>query len=92
MKYQKIIPEIQDLNEAFYLNLENSIIEGEVISTVQDVLEDFSERSKKIFISRIFENKTRRQVSEEEKISPHLIKRIETEILYILRKKLRHYL
>jgi len=92
MKYQKIIPELKDLNEAFYLNLENSVIEGEVISTVRDVLEDFSERSRKIFISRIIENKTRREVSEEEKISPHSIKRIESEILYVLRKKLKHYL
>ncbi len=92
IKFQKIIPEIREFDEAFYFNLENCIIEGEVLSTVQDVLEEYSKKNRQIFISRIMDNKTRRQVSLEEDISPHSIKKIESEILYVLRKKLRHYL
>ena len=88
---KKLIPEIKEYDDTFYLNLENSIIEGEVISTVNDVLEDFSEKSRKIFIARIFENKTRKQVSEDEKISSYTVKKIENEILHILRIKLKHF-
>ncbi len=91
-KQKKIIPELKDMNEAFYSSLENCVIEGEVISTVKDVLEEFSEKNRKIFISRILEHKTRRQVSQEEKISPYSVKRIESEILLVLRDKLKQYL
>jgi len=91
-KNKKIITELKDYNEAFYLSLENSAIEGEVMSTVQDILESFNERSRKIFISRIINNKTRKEVSEEENTSSYNIKRIENEILYKLREKLKQFL
>ena len=91
-KNNKIIPELKELNDLFYMNLENSVIEGEVLSTVHDVLENFSERNRKIFISRIMEQKTRNAVSKEENISPHAVKKIENEILYELRQKLKQYL
>lgn len=91
-KNNKIIPELMELNELFYMNLENSIIEGEVLSTVNEVLENFSERNRKIFISRIMEQKTRNEISKEEKISPHSVKMIENEILYTLRQKLKQFL
>lgn len=91
-KNKKIIPELKEFDESFYLNIENIVIEGEVLSTVNDVLEEFSERSRKIFVARIIENKTRRQVSEAEKISSYNIKKIEDTILCKLREKLKHYL
>lgn len=91
-KNKKIIPELKDFDEAFYLNIENIVIEGEVLSTVNDVLEEFSERSRKIFVARIIENKTRRQVSEDEQISSYNIKKIEDTILCKLREKLKQYL
>lgn len=91
-KNKKIIPEIKELDESFYSNLENFIIEGEVLSTVHDVLDDFSEKNRKIFISRIMEKKTRKEVSREENVSPHTVKKIENEILLILRDKLSQYL
>jgi len=68
-KNKKIIPEIKEFDESFYLSVENFFIEGDVLYTVNDVLEKFSERKRKIFKSRIIEQKTRKQVSEEEKIS-----------------------
>lgn len=91
-KNKKIIPELIDLNETFYSSLENSVIKGEVISTVQDVLDNFSEMKRKIFISRVIEHKTRQQVSEEEKISLYAVKRIEDEVLHVMRKELKQYL
>jgi len=90
-KIEKIIPEITDINDAFYSSLENSFIEGEIISTVQDILDNFPERNRKIFISRMMEYKTRKQVSEEEQISSYSVKRIENEILYRLREKLKQF-
>ena len=91
-KNKKIIPEIKKLDEILYLNLENSIIEGEVLTTVHDVLEHYPEKNRKIFISRIFEYKSRKQVSEEEEISSHNVMKIVNEILHQLRQKLKDYL
>jgi len=88
---KRIIPELKNLDEILYLNLESSVVEGEVLSTVHDVLENFSEKNRKIFISRIMEHKTRKQVSEEEKMSSHAVKKIENEILFRLREKLKQY-
>ncbi|HNX25270.1 MAG TPA: sigma-70 family RNA polymerase sigma factor [Spirochaetota bacterium] len=91
-KNKKIIPELKEYDEAFYSSLENSVIEGEVMSTVNDVLDNFTERGRKIFLSRIMEHKTRKKVSEEEDISLYTVKRIENEILYKLRAELKQYL
>lgn len=90
-KAKRLIPDQGEYGEAFYKSLENSVIEGEVIFTVQDVLDNFSESSRNIFIARIVENKTRKQVSEEGGISTYNIKRIEKEILYKLRERLKPY-
>ena len=91
-KKDKIIPILMELDETFYSGLENSVIDGEVISTVRDVLEEFSEKNRKIFVSRVLERKTRRQICEEEEISYYVVKRVEDEIFHILRKKLKQYL
>ena len=91
-KNRKMIPVLKELDEAIYFSLEDCIIEGDVISTVQDVLDEFSEKNRKIFVSRILEQKSLKKVSEEEKISSHVVKRVENEILYTLRKKLKHFL
>jgi len=90
-KSNKIIPVLKELDETFYFNLEDNIIEGDVISTVHDVLEEFSEKNRKIFISRILKHKTRKQVCEEEEMSSYIVKRIEDEILYTLKQKLKQF-
>jgi len=91
-RHKKIICEVKELNETFYSSLENSMIEGEVLSTVHDVLEEFSEKKRKVFMARVFENKTFRQLSQEEKISHYEIKRIEKEIFSRLRQKLKNFI
>ena len=91
-KTKRIIPELKEFDETFYLSVENFVIEGEVLSTVNDVLDKFPERKREIFKARILEQKTRRQVSEEEKISSYNIKKIENAILFKLREKLKQYL
>lgn len=90
-KAKRLIPDQGEYGEAFYQSLESSVIEGEVIFTVQDVLDNFSENSRKIFIARMVENKTRKQVSEEGSISSYNIKRIEKEILLKLKERLKEY-
>jgi len=91
-KAKRLIPIIKELDETIYSALEDSVIGGEVLSTVHDVLDEFSERNKKIFNSRMFDRKTRKQISEEEEISSYIIKRIENEICYTLRKKLKDFI
>lgn len=88
---KKIFPELKELDDLFYSSLENCVIEGEVISTVNDVLEGFAEKNRKIFISRIMENKSRKQVSDEEKVTSYSVKVIEDEIIHKLREKLKQY-
>lgn len=90
-KNRRFFPELNELDESFYFDVENIVIEGEVLSTVNDVLEEYSERNRKIFVARIIDNKPRRQVSEDEKISSYNIKKIEDKILSKLREKLKHY-
>jgi RNA polymerase sigma factor (sigma-70 family) len=90
-KNKKVIIELREFDEEFYFSLDNSTIQGEVLSTVQDVLDEFSEKKRKIFIGRIIENKTFKQISKEERISPYAVKRIENEILFRLREKLKIY-
>jgi RNA polymerase sigma-70 factor (ECF subfamily) len=91
-KQEKIIPELTEFDQNFYSSIESSFIDGELIATVHDVLDEFSEKNRKVFISRIMEKKTRKQVSEEEKISSYAVKKVEDEILYKLREKLKQYL
>jgi RNA polymerase sigma-70 factor, ECF subfamily len=90
-KNKKVIIELKELDDMFYLNLENCTIQGEVISTVHDVLDEFSEKKRNIFIGRIIEKKTFKQLSIEENISPYAVKCIENEILFRLREKLKTY-
>ena len=90
-KNRKMIPVLKKLDGTTYSALESSVIEGEVISTVRDVLDEFPEKNRKIFISRMIDLKTRKQVAEEEKISAYIIKKIEHEIIHILKKKLKHF-
>lgn len=88
---KRMIHEVKEYNENFYSNLENSIIDGEIISTVNDFLEKYSEINRKVFIARVIEEKSRREVSEEVNISPYEIKKIENEIFHGLREKLKKY-
>jgi RNA polymerase sigma factor (sigma-70 family) len=89
LKNKRKMPE---LDEGFYMDMDAAVIEGEVLSTVNEVLEVFSEKSRKIFVSRIIENKPRWQVSKEEKITPYAVKRLENEVIMRLREKLKDYL
>ena len=91
-RHKKIITVLKKFDETIYSDLESCKIEGEVISTVHDVLDEFPEKNRKIFISRIVEEKPRKQVSEEEKLSAYNVKKIEEEIICILREKLKHLL
>lgn len=91
-RHKRIICELKDMDGALYSRLENYTIDGEIISTVNDVLEEFSEKKKKIFISRFFEKKTFKQLTEEEQISRYEIKRIESEIFNRLRQKLKNFI
>lgn len=90
LKIKKIIPEWNEKNSQS--DLENIIIEGFIVSTVNDVLLDFPERNRKIFFESVIESKSLNDISSRGDLSRYRVKRIEKEIVYRLREKLKDYL
>ncbi len=70
----------------------NIVIEGCIVSTVNDVLSDFPERNRKIFYESMVENRCVKDLSVRDDLSRYRIKRIESEISYVLRERLKVYL
>lgn len=91
LKVKKIIPEWNGKIDHLF-DVENIVIEGCIISTVNDVLSDFPERNRKIFYESVIENRCLSDISSKAKLSRYRIKKIETEISYKLREKLKEYL
>lgn len=91
LKIKKIIPEWNGkIDQSF--DAENMLIGGCIISTVNDVLSDFPERNRKIFYESVIENKSMNEISSKGRLSRYKIKKIEEEIGYRLREKLKEYL
>ncbi len=91
LKIRKIIPEWDGVIDQSF-DVENTIIEGCIISTINDVLCDFPERNREIFFERVLEEKSIRNVSSKSNLSRHKINKIEKEILCRLKEKLREYI
>ena len=50
---QKAFVDLKELHHDFYEKVENYVIEGEVVSTVHDVLSEFPDRARQIIIDRV---------------------------------------
>jgi len=76
------------LNERFYRDVESVYIEGEVISTLRDTLNELPERSREVIVKRGMEDMNLVDVVRETSLSKYHVSRIEREAMGILRAKL----
>jgi RNA polymerase sigma factor (sigma-70 family) len=75
------------LNQDFYNDVENAYIDGEVISTIHDVLNDLPDNKREIFLMRIFLNKKIKDIAKEMDISQFVIKKIINEVMFDIKKR-----
>ena len=84
------IPEISGIDEILPSEIENCYICGEIVSTVEDVLHDFPERTRKIFIEMV-EGKKLIDVSDDLSISRYMTKKDYEKVCRAMRERLRIY-
>ena len=87
----RLIPELKEMDMDFYSQVENYVIEGEVVNTVQDVLSEFPDKTRQIFIDRVVYDKNLREISREHDITLYKICRIEKELRFYLKNRLRMF-
>jgi len=75
-------------DDNFTSRLEEFIIEGEIISTVEDVLLEFPERSRRLFLEIAMEGKNMKKVSREENVSGYFIRKLYLQIRDTIRERL----
>lgn len=76
------------IDREFYENIENACLRGEIISTLRDTINSFPEGQRKLFVAKIFDNRSRESLSKESGISLYLMRQMEAEIF----RKIRHNL
>lgn len=90
-KENKVIPELIEMNSHFYDQVENYVIEGDVLSTVNDILSEFPEKSRQVFIDRVMYSKNLRDVSREQQMTLYRVSKIEKELRSYLKNRLKYY-
>ena len=85
----RLLPELKKMDKDFYSQVENSYIDGEVVSTVHDILSEFPEKTRQVFFDRVIHDKNLRAISEERDITLYKICKIEKELLFYLRSRLK---
>jgi RNA polymerase sigma-70 factor, ECF subfamily len=79
------------MNERFFENLENAIIEGEVISTLYDTLQSIPVKKREIFMRRALLDMKIGRVMKDMDVSTFTIKKIEKEVRLRIRDSLGQY-
>lgn len=87
----RAIPELLEMNSHFYDQVENYVIEGEVVSTVNEILSEFPEKSRQIFLDRVVYEKNLRDISREHNMTLYRICKIEKELRSYLKNRLKYY-
>jgi RNA polymerase sigma-70 factor (ECF subfamily) len=87
----RLLPELKEMDKDFYSQVEDYVIDGEVLSTVHDILSEFPEKTREVFFDRVIHEKNLRTISEERNITLYKIGKIEKELLFYLRNRLKLY-
>lgn len=87
-KYSRHFKEIAACDDDFLTELEDAHICGEIISTVQDVLLDFPERTRKIFMDMV-EGKKLIDVSDEQSMTRYMTKKDYEKVCRVMRERLK---
>ncbi len=92
-KCRRIIEDIDTLDDAFYSEIENAVIEGEIISKVEDTLLEFPERKRKAFLQIINSgNGDHADTRDGDKMSRYRKQKLYIEIITTLQNRLREYM
>lgn len=78
-KYRAVHFEEAHLTKSFYDELDSSDINGKVISTIHDTIENFKGEKKSITVERLFHNKKLSFLSRKFNTTTYRIKKIEEE-------------
>jgi RNA polymerase sigma factor (sigma-70 family) len=79
------------IDERFYRDLEDAVIEGEVISTLHDTLNSIPEKKREIFIRRAMLDMKLSQVMKDLDVTTYTIKKVEHEVRLRIREALARY-
>lgn len=90
-KIRKIHFEEAVLDRDFYRDIENLYIEGELISTLYDTINSFSEEEKKIYLESAYNDKKNAVVSRELNISSYKLKKILNSLNCRIRERISQY-
>lgn len=91
-KYKEVHFEEVSLNKQFYNDIENSYLDGEIISTMHDAINSFPEKKRDIFIEKVFNSRNRTAISRDCNVSTYMIKKIEQEIHGKIKHNLIEYI
>ncbi len=79
------------MDDRFFRDIEDSYIEGELVSTLQETLYSFTERERKVYLESVYNCKKQVNVSREMNISPYRMKKIIRSMNSILKDKITPY-
>ncbi|TAL36441.1 MAG: sigma-70 family RNA polymerase sigma factor [Spirochaetes bacterium] len=79
------------MDDRFYRDLADAVIEGEVISTLHDTLNSIPEKKREIFIRRAMLDMKLNQVMKDLDVSTYTIKKVEHEVRLRIRDSLSRY-
>lgn len=76
------------INARFYKDVENAYIEGEVVSTIHEILDEFPEEIREIFVKKNILRVKLKDVVREGGRSPYRISRMEKEVFQKMKVRL----
>ena len=91
LRYRNIYLEEVELNRQFFDDIENAYIDGEVIDTLFDTLNDLQSEEKEVLIDKFKNHLADIHVIEKAKISNYTLKKIEKKFSELAREKLLKY-
>ncbi len=86
--YSRHISEIAVIDDNFLAEIEDFYICGEIVSTVEDVLLDFPDRTRRIFMDMVHGKKLI-DVCDEQSLTRYMAKRDYEKVCRVMREKLK---
>ena len=90
-KYNEILIEEVNINENFYMNLEDSVVDGDIIATLYDTINSLPQKKREIIINKFFLMKKNVEIAKEMSISAFLINKITREVKEKIKRNLSNY-
>lgn len=90
-KYDELYFEEVNLNNKFYRNLENALIEGEIKTTLYDTINALPHPKREIFIKKVILMRKNKEIIRELNVSGFILNRIVREVKDEIRLKMSKY-